>query len=297
MRHAADDSEVFKVKQRLITAVVGISVGILVLFLNKTIVFPIFVAFIAVMAVQEILTVCGCRKFPVHFGMCLLFAAAIPMLTWFPQVGIVWRMFAASVIVFSMFAGYVADHKKLPFDKLAVMVTVTSLITFSITCLVSLKNMSDVHGICYVVMALMAAWIPDAGAYFVGTACGKHKLCPDISPKKTVEGAVGGLVVTAIVFVLFGMGYKYFMHSVKGIDFEVNFIALAVIMLIAAFISIVGDLSASLLKREYNIKDYGKLLPGHGGVVDRFDSVFFVLPYIMLVFNAFGQKIFIHSVS
>lgn len=284
-------------KQRLITAVVGISVGILVLCLNNTLIFPIFVSFIAIMSVQEILTVCGCRKFPVHFGMCLLFAAAIPMLTWFPQVGIVWRMFVASLIVFFMFAGYVADHKKLPFDKLAVMVTVTSLITFSITCLVSLKNMSDIHGICYVVMALMAAWIPDAGAYFVGTACGKHKLCPDISPKKTIEGAVGGFVVTAVVFVFFGMGYKYFMHTVKGIDFDVNYIALAVIMLIAAVISMVGDLSASLLKREYNIKDYGKLLPGHGGVVDRFDSVFFVLPYIMLVFNAFGQKIFIHSVS
>lgn len=284
-------------KQRLITAVVGISVGILVLCLNNTLIFPIFVAFIAIMSVQEILTVCGCKKFPVHFGMCLLFAAAIPMLTWFPQVGIVWRMFAASLIVFFMFAGYVADHKKLPFDKLSVMVTVTSLITFSITCLVSLKNMSDIHGICYVIMALMAAWIPDAGAYFVGTACGKHKLCPDISPKKTIEGAVGGFVVTAVVFVFFGMGYKYFMHTVKGIDFDVNYIALAVIMLIAAVISMVGDLSASLLKREYNIKDYGKLLPGHGGVVDRFDSVFFVLPYIMLVFNAFGQKIFIHSVS
>lgn len=280
-------------KQRLLTAVVGISIGILVLCLNNTLIFPLFVSFIAVMAVQEILTVCGCRKFPVHFGMCLLFAAAIPMLTWFPQVGMVWRMFAASLIVFFMFAGYVADHKKLPFDKLAVMVTVTSLITFSITCLVSLKNMSEVHGICYVVMALMAAWIPDAGAYFVGTACGKHKLCPDISPKKTVEGAVGGLVVTALVFVLFGIGYKYCMHTFKEIDFDVNYAALAVIMLIAAVISMVGDLSASLLKREYNIKDYGKLLPGHGGVVDRFDSVFFVLPYIMLVFNAFGQKIFI----
>ena len=190
-----------------------------------------------------------------------------------------------------------ADHKKLPFDKLAVMVTVTCLVTLSITCLVSLKNMSTVHGICYVVMALMAAWIPDAGAYFVGTACGKHKLCPDISPKKTVEGAVGGLVVTAVVFVLYGMGYKYVMHTFKGIDFDVNYPALGVIMLIAAFISMVGDLSASLLKREYNIKDYGKILPGHGGVVDRFDSVYFVLPYIMLVFNAFGQKIFIHSVS
>ncbi|MBQ7784491.1 MAG: phosphatidate cytidylyltransferase, partial [Oscillospiraceae bacterium] len=136
------------------------------------------------------------------------------------------------------------------------------------------------------------AWIPDAGAYFVGTACGKHKLCPEISPKKTVEGAVGGLVVTAVVFAVYGFAYQQFMKSVHGIDFGVNYPALVLIMPIAAVISMVGDLSASLLKREYGIKDYGKLLPGHGGVVDRFDSVYFVLPYIMLVFNAFGSKIF-----
>lgn len=283
-------------KTRIITAIVGITIGIIVMILSNTFVFPVAVAAIAVMSVYEILNVCGCRKYPVHFGMCLLFAAVIPILTWFNNIGEVWRLFAASVIVFFMFAGYVADHKKLPFDKLAVMITATCLITLSVTCLVSLKNMSDIHGICYVIMALMAAWIPDGGAYFVGTFLGKHKLCPDISPKKTVEGAAGGLIVTAVVFVLYGMGYKYVMHT-KGIDFDVNYIALAIVMLIAAVISMVGDLSASLLKREYGIKDFGKILPGHGGVVDRFDSVYFVLPYIMLVFNAFGQKIFIFSVS
>ncbi|MCM1523895.1 MAG: phosphatidate cytidylyltransferase, partial [Ruminococcus sp.] len=204
----------------------------------------------------------------------------------------VWRIFAASLIVFFMFGGYVADHKKLPFDKLSVMVTVTCLVTLSVTCLVSLKNISSVHGICYVVMALMAAWVPDAGAYFVGTAFGRHKLCPDISPKKTVEGAVGGLCVTAVVFVLYTIAYKAVMARFFGTQFNVNYIAVAVIMVIAALISMIGDLSASLLKREYQIKDFGKILPGHGGVVDRFDSVYFVLPYIMLVFNAFGEKLF-----
>ncbi len=282
-------------KTRITTAVVGITIGVIVLLLSNTFVFPVAVAAIAAMSVYEILNVCGCRKFPVHFGMCLLFSVTIPLMTWF-GLNEIWRLFAASLIVFFMFAGYVADHKKLPFDKLSLMITVTCLITLSVTCLVSLKNMSSVHGICYVVMALMAAWVPDGGAYFVGTFLGKQKLCPDISPKKTVEGAVGGFIVTAVVFVFYGMGYKYFMHS-KGIDFDVNYPVLAFVMLIAAMISMVGDLSASLLKRECGIKDFGKILPGHGGVVDRFDSVYFVLPYIMLVFNAFGQKIFIYSVS
>ena len=145
-------------------------------------------------------------------------------------------------------------------------------------------------------MALLAAGIPVGGAYFVGTFFVKLKLCPDISPKKTVEGAVGGLVVTVIVFILYAMGYKYVMH-LNGIDFEVNYLLLSVVMMIATPISMVGDLSASLLKREYGIKDYGKILPGHGGLGVRFDSVYFGLPYIMLVFNAFGQNIFVSSVS
>lgn len=267
---------------------IGIAVGISVLVFHNTLLYPLFVALISALSVHEILTVCGCgsKKFPVHYGMCLLFATVIPILSWFPQVGDIWRYFAASVIVFCMFAGYVFDHKKLPFDKLAVMVTVTCLITLSVNCLISLVHMDDIHGICYVVLALMAAWIPDAGAYFVGTAFGKHKLCPDISPKKTIEGAVGGLAVTAVVFAAFGICYQQIMHRM-GIDFNVNYAALVIIMVIATPISMIGDLSASLLKREYGIKDFGKLLPGHGGIVDRFDSVYFVLPYIMLVFRAF----------
>lgn len=292
MLRAADVSEVCEMKTRILTSIVGISVAIAILFLHKTLIYPLFVALIAALSVHEILTVCGCgrKTFPGHYCMCLAFSVAMPLLTWFESIAFVWKLFVASLIVFLMFAGYVADCKKLSFAKLAEMVTVTCLVSLSVTCLVSLKNMSTDHGICYVVMALMAAWLPDAGAYFVGTACGKTKLCPEISPKKTVEGAVGGLIVTAVVFCIYGKCYQMFMHSVKGVDFSVNYAGLVIIVMIAALISMVGDLSASLLKREYGIKDFGKLLPGHGGVVDRFDSVYFVLPYIMLVFSAF--KIF-----
>lgn len=280
-------------KTRIITSLVGIAVGITVICLHGTIVYPLFVALIAALSVNEILNVCGCgfKKFPVHFIMCMVFAVSMPVFAYF-DTPYIWRIFGATLIVFFMFAGYVADHKKLPFDKLSAMVTVTCLVTLSVTCLVSLVNISEVHGICYVVMALMAAWIPDAGAYFVGTAIGKTKMCPDISPKKTVEGAVGGLCTSAVVFVLFTMAYKAIMANYFNTFFNVNYVAVAVVMVIAAMISMVGDLSASLLKREYQIKDFGKILPGHGGVVDRFDSVYFVLPYIMLVFNAFGEKLF-----
>ncbi len=289
MENETDVSEVFDLKTRILTAIVGITVGVTVLFLNNTIIYPLFVSLISAMSVYEVLSVCQCRKYPVHCVMSLVFAVSMPILSYY-NISMMWRFFTASLLCFLMFAGYVADHKKLPFDKLAVMIAAASLISLSVTCLVSLRNMDKVHGICYVVMSLMAAWVPDAGAYFVGTAFGKHKLCPDISPKKTVEGAVGGLVVTSVVFALYAKGYQMFMHSFKGVDFEINYAGLIIIMIIAALISMVGDLSASLLKREYGIKDFGNLLPGHGGAVDRFDSVYFVLPYMMLIFSAF--KIF-----
>lgn len=278
-------SEVCDMKERIITASIAIPIGILVLVLHKTFLFPLFTAVIAAVSVYELLNVCDCSKFKGHLIMCLSFAVSMPVLAYY-RIDYIWRLFVASLLVFLMFTGYVLDHKKLPFNKLSIMITSTTLVSLSVTCLVSLRNMSDIHGICYVVMALMIAWIPDAGAYFVGTALGKHKLCPDISPKKTIEGAVGGLVVSAVVFALFGLCYQQIMLKTKGIEFSVNYPAIIIIAVIGVFISMIGDLSASLLKREYEIKDYGNILPGHGGFVDRFDSVYFVLPYAMLVFSA-----------
>lgn len=272
-------------KTRLITAAVGITIGILIILLHKTIVFPIAVAFIAAASVYELLNVCGMKKFPVHFGVCLLFSIVMPFFAYY-DVDYIWRYLFVFAAAFVMFAGYVGDHKKLPFEKLCVMITVASLISLSVTCLVSLKNIDTVHGIIYVVMSLMAAWVPDGGAYFIGTAVGKKKLCPDISPKKTWAGAVGGVIANAVVFAVFGICYSRIMSS-QGIDFTVNYPLLIIVALLCAVISMVGDLTASLLKRENNVKDFGKLMPGHGGIVDRFDSVYLVLPFLLLIFTEF----------
>ncbi len=284
--------------KRILTAVIGISVGILLMFLHKTILYPIAVAAIAAGSVHEILTACeaGFKKFPVHYIWCLMFSVMIPMLTWFDEITYIWKLFVGCVIVFLLFAGFVADNKKLSFSKLAIMVTVTLLVTLSTTCLISLNKLSEVHGVCYVVMSLMAAWVPDAGAYFVGSAIGKHKLCPNISPKKTIEGAVGGIVITVIVFVIYCTIYRS-VQATMGNAFTVNYPAITIIVIAAAVISIFGDLSASLIKREYEIKDYGTFFPGHGGFADRFDSVYFVLPFMLFVFNAFGGSVFVQSIA
>lgn len=125
-------------------------------------------------------------------------------------------------------------------------------------------------GLLYIVFALVVVWSTDSGAYFVGRKLGKHKLWPEISPKKTVEGFVGGIVIAVIAAVIF--------EWISGL--EVNWAVLLIVTVIASVIGQLGDLVESAIKRHYGVKDSGNILPGHGGILDRFDSLLFVLPLL-----------------
>ena len=131
------------------------------------------------------------------------------------------------------------------------------------------------HGIYTVWMIFISSWICDTCAYAVGMMFGKHKLAPVLSPKKSIEGAIGGIVGSAVV----GALYAHFV--VESVISDQNVLwAFVLISAVGAVISQVGDLAASAIKRNHEIKDYGKLIPGHGGVMDRFDSVIFTAPMI-----------------
>ena len=139
------------------------------------------------------------------------------------------------------------------------------------------------HGIYLVWFIFISSWICDTCAYLSGMALGRHKLAPVLSPKKSVEGAVGGTVGSALVGALFAW---IFLLPVRK-DVSVVWVA-AVICAAGAVISQVGDLAASAIKRNHDIKDYGKLIPGHGGILDRFDSVIFTAPVIYYLAAALG---------
>ena len=128
-------------------------------------------------------------------------------------------------------------------------------------------------------------WVTDTFAYFVGRFLGKHKLIPAVSPKKTVEGAIGGAVGCALVAILYGFVIGQCFDTVQP-----NYVVLAIAGVIIAVVSQLGDFAMSAIKRQYGIKDYGKLLPGHGGLLDRFDScmaVTIVLAMIQAYFPLF----------
>lgn len=135
------------------------------------------------------------------------------------------------------------------------------------------------HGIYLVWMIFINSWISDTCAYLVGVMSGRHKLAPVLSPKKSVEGAVGGIVGSALVGALYG----WYLDSVL----ETHNLAVLLLVVggVGSVISQIGDLAASAIKRNYEIKDYGRLIPGHGGIMDRFDSVIFTAPitYFLII--------------
>lgn len=118
----------------------------------------------------------------------------------------------------------------------------------------------------------VGAFVTDTGAYFTGCCLGKHKLAPKLSPKKTIEGSVGGVVATVLAF------FAYAWIGTTVFPYEMNITNLVITAVTLSVISQFGDLGASAIKREMGIKDYGNIMPGHGGVLDRFDSVLFVAP-------------------
>lgn len=140
-------------------------------------------------------------------------------------------------------------------------------------------RMSD-HGKYLVWLIFICSWGCDTCAYCVGMLFGKHKMAPVLSPKKSIEGAVGGVAGSAVLAVIFGFVFR------QQMQFELpQIIILAVICAVGALISMVGDLAASAIKRNYEIKDYGKLIPGHGGILDRFDSVIITAPIVFYLSN------------
>ena len=162
----------------------------------------------------------------------------------------------------------------------AVSAVTTVYISFGFSSLILLRDRD--YGMVLFILALLIPWVCDATAYFVGVTCGKHKLIPDVSPKKTVEGAIGGVVGVCVAVAVFGLVMQFGFNKVP------NYFMLMALAFVGSLLGMCGDLIASLIKRECGIKDYGNLFPGHGGVMDRFDSMIAVASFMYVVCWAFS---------
>lgn len=277
-------------KTRIISALIGLPLVGVVLYFNNTIILNIAVALIAALAVYEVLYNTKYVSEPVLIAICLIYTLTVPfshMEVLKPYALLITMLFVAALLIVLF-----VKHNSLPFTKIAVCFTGTMFVSFAMSSIVFIRDMQTDDkkvglGLYLVVLVFICAWISDAGAYFMGRAFGRHKLAPTISPKKTIEGAVGGVVFCVIFTIAFT--YVYFdIVKAQGLSADINLLNLVIVSFVASLVGIVGDLTASIIKRQTGIKDFGNILPGHGGAMDRFDSIMMIAPFMYVLLQIFG---------
>lgn len=257
-------------KTRLITAAVGVPFLIFVLVVRGWFA-ELVTALLTIIAMRECYRALG----KAGYNVCTWggYAAAVAMWPLSRVMGVLDPLLlVVAAMGISMTGVMLREKPTFPDAAASVYPLFTCFLLMSMFMMMMNSTYGVVPGIALITMAFAIAYVDNGAAYFGGRAMGKHKLCPNVSPKKTVEGAIFGVVGGTIGGLICRAVFVYAFHMpMPGIP------AAIALGLIGSVAGEIGDLSASLLKRHSGIKDYGKIFPGHGGVMDRFDSVIFTL--------------------
>lgn len=266
---------------RTVSGLIGGLLVLLVIFFNQHVPFIInlFIATVCVLASFELYFTSKLNKNLKIVIPGVVFSAILPIF----GHGLFWKI-SWYTYTLAMLLVLISSRKSLNFKDAATVYGMTLLITFSLTTIIDLRTIGGIYSNFYILLALGIPWMADTGAYFSGTLFGKTKLCPDLSPNKTVEGAFGGLIFCIISNLMSSIVFRLFFLPR---NITVNYLYVAVLALLGSLISIVGDLFFSMIKRCYRVKDFGNVVPGHGGILDRFDSVILVAPFVYFMLKNF----------
>lgn len=244
-------------KQRIITAVI-LLILIVPCIVIGGIPFKAFMAFIAVMSTYELVHIAAPLKHNFYMYPLMLLFIGISLFTGndYLMNSLYLAVFLLSLFTISIFDAH------LTFDACCYYFACGALVAFGVHMIYVMRMLLGVKAVLLLAFATLGA---DTGAYFVGMKFGKHKLNPRLSPKKTIEGSIGGVVVGGLMALIFGLIARY----------PLPFHYLLLTSFILAATGQLGDLTFSHIKRHYNVKDYSAIFPGHGGVLDRFDSILF----------------------
>ena len=274
-------------KKKLTIGILWGLVGITVLIFQFTPILGVLLAFFACVANQEILNVSQVKNKPI-IVLSSVVAAILPFvfeynlfkyIPFSPMVLILIYLFVLVILMFSKF-------EITRFEHVAMTLVSSLLIPYLMSRLVVIRDMYKVDELFYTksncvfmtLLVLSCAWITDTMSYIFGSKFGKHKMAPRISPKKTWEGAVGGLLGTAVVNVIFWLVFFALSSAGKINPIFIPVWIVPILSIVLSAISMTGDLAASTIKRNFGIKDFGKIMgETHGGVMDRFDSAVFVV--------------------
>lgn len=261
--------------KRTITGAALVLVLIAVLLFLPVVFTPILLSAMVAIAAYELL---WSTKLVENGRLVCYGAITAVAVVWWSYCGMVYAWALAGVLIFTgaCICELLISHGKLPFQQVALAAIAGFLVPYLLSALVRIVLMA--HGRYLILAPFVMAFMTDTGAYLVGCSMGRHKLCPIISPKKTVEGLVGGILGGIVGMILYALVLS------KAWHFQVNYLSAAIYGAAGAGTATLGDLLFSVIKRQSGIKDYGKLLPGHGGILDRFDSVTLVAPVAEVLF-------------
>ena len=258
-------------KVRILSAGIGISLMCLILLFYETLILNFSVSIICCAVVYEIFkTTRIYDKSIFSFIISEIYAFVFPFLRISEILDL--RSIAMMLYFICLIWVLLKNHEKIRASELIFCVSFCVFTIYCITNIIYIRDDFSPYSLYYILLFVIVSWICDTGAYFIGTKFGRNKLVPEISPNKTVEGVLGGVAFVLVSMILFNFIFLTIVYS----NVHVNFIILFVIILIGIIFSIAGDLVASLIKRQYKIKDFGNIIPGHGGVLDRFDSLILV---------------------
>ena len=259
-------------KTRIISAAVAIPVLLLLLTVGPTIITAVIWGALLAIAAYELLYCTGL----VQEARLVVFASitAFGVSIWSHYDSIhAYALLGLLIFVGVLFGEMMLSHVRITFDKICMCFFAGIVVPFLLSSLVRILIMSRT-GRYLVLIPFIIAFTSDAGAYFAGRFFGQHKLAPVISQHKTIEGAIGGMISSVVCMIIYGVILQF------AFEFRVNFGYAIIYGLLGSIVGILGDLCFSVVKRQTGIKDYGKLIPGHGGVLDRFDSMLMVGPLI-----------------
>ena len=272
-------------KSRLFSAAILIILtAALIFFCNVPLVLNFFVALLSAAALYEVLIVTKYVESKALISISMLFAFIIPFISEISRMasslGLHFELGnALFVIIFIyaviLFSTLLLSYKTYSLEHLSLVFLMSVIIPCFLTTIIFAHRLTGDRW--NIVLIILCAWAADSGGYIFGKLFGRHKLTPKISPKKTVEGAIGAVFAAIGATVIFAYCIDAFIESIT-----VNYIALAIYAFIGSVCAMFGDLVASLIKRSFGVKDFGNLIPGHGGIMDRFDSVLFVSPFLYI---------------
>lgn len=277
-------------KQRIITAIIGLLILAVVLLGFETLLLNTVISLISVLALYELFHAAGYLRYRAMVVVSWIYAGLFPFFREFfdfdfmPLISLLYLMLLLIVLL--------RHHRIIRFQEVLSAGALGIMIPASFTNVVLLRNNNGwAGGIFCVIVLLGSAWFSDSCAYFTGRAFGKHKMAPVISPNKTIEGLIGGLVGSVVCNLIMVFACSLVFQAL-GICHTVRYAAVGWASLLGAAASVIGDLTASAIKRQCEVKDFGNIMPGHGGIMDRFDSVLLVSPVIYL-FSCFVPLIVI----